>query len=305
MFEIEIMVKSILEEPVCLILNELGIEGCAIYNMSDPLSEDELWDDFDISLPEGMCKVVGYINSDNIEEQIEQIKNRMEEFKAYGIDFEDYGIDVREIIDINWAEEHKKYYQVMYLDDIVVCPSWDVEAIERNQKKKLVILEPGAAFGTGLHESTKMCMKFLNEHVDKGDYVYDIGCGSGILSVLASKLGAEKVIASDIDEVAVDAAKKNIALNQLNNIEVKQGDLLKGYHQKADIMVANIISSILKTMIPQAGQFIRKDGLLILSGILDTQENEIKECLLKNKYGIKEIIREGEWVSIAAVNKEE
>lgn len=303
MFEIEIMVKSIMEEPVCQILNELGIDGCAIYNMSEPLSEDELWDDMDISLPEGMCKVVGYINSDHIEKEIEQIKDRMEEFKIYGIDFEDYGIDVREIMDINWAEEHKKYYQVMYLDDIVVCPSWDVEAINNNKQNKLVILEPGAAFGTGLHESTKMCMKFLNEYVKKGDFVYDIGCGSGILSILAAKLGARKVMASDIDELAVSATRKNAALNQLNNIDVKKENLLDICSEKADIMVANIIASILKKIIPQSKHYIRKDGLLILSGILDMQENEMIEFLLENRYTIKKILREGEWVGIAAVNE--
>jgi ribosomal protein L11 methyltransferase len=305
MFEIEIMVKSMMEEPICLVLNEIGIEGCAIYNTSEPLSEDELWDDMDVSLPEGMCRVVGYIDSNHIENEIQQIKDKIEEFKTYGIDFEDYGIDVREIMDIDWAEEHKKYYQVMYLDDIVICPTWDVRAIERHQGKKLVILEPGAAFGTGLHESTKLCMKFLNKYVNEDDCVYDIGCGSGILSILASRLGARKVVASDIDEIAVSAAKKNAALNQLNNIEVKQENLLKACSHKADIMVANIIASILKKIIPQAKRFIKKGGLFILSGILDTQENEVKECLLENNYIIKEIMQQGEWISIAAINEEE
>jgi ribosomal protein L11 methyltransferase len=191
-------------------------------------------------LPAGMCKVVGYINSDNIDNTADDIKNRIEEFKTFGIDFGAYAIEAREIVDINWAEEHKKYYQTVYLDDIAVVPSWDEEAIKNNKDKKMVILEPGAAFGTGIHESTKMCMKYLNKYVKQGDYVYDIGCGSGILAILSSILGAAHIVASDIDDVAVSAAKKNTALNNISNISVQKGDLLSICDKKADVKAANI-----------------------------------------------------------------
>lgn len=304
MFEIEITVEGMFEEPASQILTEAGAEGCAIYAESEPLSEDEIWDDMNFDLPAGMCKVVGYINSDNIDRTIEQIKNRIEEFKNFGLDFSDYAIDVREIVYINWAEEHKKYYQTVYIDDIAVVPSWDDEALKNNKDKKMIILEPGAAFGTGLHETTKMCMKYLNNYVKQGDLVYDIGCGSGILAILASILGASHIIATDIDDVAVSAAKKNIALNNIANISVQKGDLLSVCDKKADVIAANIIAPILKNMIPQTKQFLKNKSVLILSGILSDQADEISKVLTDNKFTILNTVTEGDWTGIAAENEE-
>lgn len=304
MFEIELTVNGIFEEPASQILTEAGAEGCAIYAESEPLSEDEIWDDMNFDLPEGMCKVVGYINSKNIDKTIVEIKNRIDEFKNFGIDFSDYAIDVREIVDINWAEEHKKYYQTVYINDIAVVPSWDDEAIKNNKDKKMIILEPGAAFGTGLHETTKICMNYLNNYVKQGDIVYDIGCGSGILAILASILKAESVIATDIDEVAVSAAKKNIALNDISNISVQKGDLLSVFDKKADVIAANIIAPILRNMIPLTKQFLKNKSVLILSGILADQADDISKVLTDNKFKILNTITEGDWTGIAAENEE-
>ncbi|NMC57708.1 MAG: 50S ribosomal protein L11 methyltransferase [Eubacteriaceae bacterium] len=304
MFEIEITVDGMFEEPASQILTEAGAEGCAIYAESEPLSEDELWDDMNFDLPEGMCKVVGYINSDNIDKKVDEIKNRIEQFKNFGIDFKDYAIDVREIVDINWAEEHKKYYKTVFIEDIAVVPSWDDEAIKNNKDKKMIILEPGAAFGTGLHETTKMCMKYLNAYVKKGDLVYDIGCGSGILAILASILKADFVVATDIDDVAVSAAKKNIALNNISNISVQKGDLLSVCDKKADVIAANIIAPILKNMIPLTKQFLKDKAVLILSGILADQADDIEKVLTDNKFKILNTVTQGDWTGIAAENEE-
>lgn len=304
MFEIELTVNGIFEEPASQILTEAGAEGCAIYAEGEPLSEDEIWDDMNFDLPEGMCKVVGYIYSDNIDKTIDEIKNRIDEFKNFGIDFGDYAIDVREIVDINWAEEHKKYYQTVYINDIAVVPSWDDEAIKNNKDKKMIILEPGAAFGTGLHETTKICMNYLNNYVKQGDTVYDIGCGSGILAILASILGASHIFATDIDDVAVSAAKKNIALNDISNISVQKGDLLSVCDKKADVIAANIIAPILKNMIPVTKQYLKNKSVLILSGILADQADDISKVLTDNKFKILNTVTEGDWTGIAAENEE-
>jgi len=304
MFEIELTVNSLLEEPASQILSEAGAEGCAIYAKSDPLSEDEIWDGLDYDLPEGMCKVVGYVKCHDTDKIINDIKNRISEFKTFGIDFGTYALEVREIMDINWAEEHKKYYQTVFIDDIAVVPVWDKESLKNIKDKKLIILEPGAAFGTGLHETTKMCMKLLRSYTQKGDIVYDIGCGSGILSILASVLGAKKVTAADIDEIAVSAAQKNAALNKINNITVKKGDMTSVCEDKADIIAANIIASILKDIIPNSKKYLKSNGILILSGILTHQSDDIKQVLNNNKFAIINELAEGDWVSISAKNEE-
>ncbi len=304
MFEIEITVDGMLEEPASQILEEIGAEGCAIYAESEPLSEDEIWDDMQFDLPAGMCKVVGYIKTDSADKSVEDIKSRIAQFKEFGIDFGDYAIEVREIVDIDWAQEHKKYYQTVHIDDIAVVPSWDSQAIKDNKDKKMIILEPGAAFGTGLHESTKICMEYLNKYVQRGSLVYDIGCGSGILAILASILGASDVIASDIDDVAVSASKKNIALNSISNISVQKGDLLSVCDKKADVMVANIIAPILKNMIPLAKQFLKDKSILILSGILADQADDVSKVLTENRFKILNTVTQGDWTGIAAQNEE-
>lgn len=305
MFEIEVTIGALAEEPLCQIFSELGIDSCAIYTHSEKLTEDELWENENILPPDGLCRVVGYTAQENAESLVAQIEEKIAAFADFGFDLGAYTVDVRQIMDIDWAEEHKKYYAIAEIDNMVICPVWDVDTLTEEQKKKLVILlEPGAAFGTGLHETTRMCMRLLHETVKPGIGVFDVGSGSGILSILASKLGAGLVYAGDIDSLAIAAGIKNSALNEVSNITFLEGDFFASFEGKVDLVVANIIVSILKELIPQAKQRLTPGGKMILSGILDTQLKEMDAVLSQNGFVLLKTLQEGQWVSLLAEKKE-
>jgi len=305
MFEIEITIGALAEEPLCQIFSEVGIDSCAIYAHSEKLTEDEIWEAKNLMPPDGLCRVVGYTKEEDTERLVAQIEEKIAAFADFGFELGAYTIDVREIMDIDWAQEHKKYYAVTELDNIVICPLWDKETLTEEQKRKhVILLEPGAAFGTGLHETTRMCMRLLSKTVKAGHSVFDVGSGSGILSILASKLGASHVYAGDSDSLAVAAARKNSVLNEVTNITFFEGDFFASFEGKVDIVVANIILPILKQLTPLANEHLNGGGKLILSGILDTQIEEMTAALTKSGFEITQTLQEGEWIGLLAEKKE-
>lgn len=164
----------------------------------------------------------------------------------------------------------------------------------------MVEMDPGMAFGTGTHETTRMCVKALEKYVKGEDTVFDIGTGSGILSIAAARLGAKHVVGVDLDPVAVDSAKKNVGYNNLSNIEILYGDLMEVVKGKAEIVVANILAPIVMILCDGVKEFINEGGFFIASGILNTQEEMIKEKMEAVGFKIEEVIADGEWVCIVA-----
>ena len=192
--------------------------------------------------------------------------------------------------DKNWKDNWKKYFKIFNISKrIRIVPLWDVSTVSIN--KNDVILEPGMAFGVGTHETTSMCAKLLDKYVKINDEVIDVGCGTGILSIISKKLGAKNVYAIDLDNNAIRATKENIIVNNTLDIKIIEGELKDlDISHKVDIIVVNIIADIIIELIPIFSRYLKKNATIICSGIILSKENEVKEALIKNGFKIKEIL---------------
>ena len=220
-----------------------------------------------------------YVAEDiNINEYISFIKSQLDE---NGIDgkIEVLGTDEEE-----WATAWKKYYKPTHIGHkMVIVPSW--ETYDAKDDEIVIDMDPGMAFGTGTHETTRLCAELLEENIQAGDYMLDVGSGSGILAICASKLGAAKCAACDIDPIAVRTEKENAERNGCDNIDCYVSDLLSDVKnidgRPFDIVTANIVADIIIRLAPGIGAFIRPDGLFIASGIIDEREAEVDAALKK------------------------
>lgn len=205
----------------------------------------------------------------------------------------------------DWAESWKQYYKPIKVGRrLVIVPMW--EKYEPAEGEIPVLMDPGMAFGTGTHETTRLCASLLEEYVTPGCTMMDVGCGSGILAICASKLGAGSCRAYDIDEVAVRIAAENVKDNGLDNIECKKSDLLAqaektegGYH----VICANIVADVIIRMLPDIGAFMSDKTALILSGIIDEREGDVLAALDKNGFNVAKICHENGWCAIAVHKK--
>ena len=285
------------DEIISSILYDLGIENLQIDDYQDVLDfkkNQPYWvviDDEDFVEHDNVIIKAFYeddkVNYDEIEAQIKEFSTNN-------------NIDIqisknKEIEDMDWANEWKKYYEPFYIGNILIKPSWiDIDESDHT----VVEINPGMAFGTGLHETTNLCIEQLQELnlIDK--IVLDIGCGSGILSVVSSKLGAKEVFATDIDPLAIEATLENANLNKISNINAVKGSLLDNVDKKYDVVVANILLNVLDILIPDLPKALKKDGVFICSGLINSQKDNIVNTLEKNDLEIVEISEKGEWISI-------
>lgn len=207
-------------------------------------------------------------------------------------------IETNKIFEEDWANNWKKYYHTFKVNDkIVVKPEW--ENYDLRDGEILINIDPGMAFGTGTHETTKLCMKLIDKYIKKDFVVCDVGTGSGILSILSSRLGAKKVIAIDIDKVSISAAKQNVDLNNLKNIEILEGNLLDKVSEKSDLIISNIIAEVNYDLIPNIVKIIKDDGVFIASGIIESKVDLIKNRLLEYKMEIIDELNENGWYAFA------
>lgn len=285
------------DEIISSILYDLGIENLQIDDYQDVLDfkkNQPYWvviDDEDFVEHDNVIIKAFYeddkVNYDEIEAQIKEFSTNN-------------NIDIqisknKEIEDMDWANEWKKYYEPFYIGNILIKPSWiDIDESDHT----VVEINPGMAFGTGLHETTNLCIEQLQELnlIDK--IVLDIGCGSGILSVVSSKLGAKEVFATDIDPLAIEATLENANLNKISNINAVKGSLLDKVDKKYDVVIANILLNVLDILIPDLPKALKKDGVFICSGLINSQKDNIVNTLEKNNLEIVEISEKGEWISI-------
>ena len=209
---------------------------------------------------------------------------------------------VNDVRDEDWQDNWKEYFKPEKITDrIVIKPSW--ESYKKQSEDEIIIeIDPGAAFGTGKHPTTTMCIKALEKYVEPGkSSVLDVGCGSGILSVAAALLGAGDVLGVDIDPVAVTVAGENAEINGLSDkIKIAEGDLTKGIDYQADIVVANLMADLVIMLSKDVRRHLKKGGYYISSGILEEKKDIVAKAIKKCGFEIVEILCENEWVAIVA-----
>lgn len=304
--EVSVITKSEALEPISGIFYGLGCPNVAIEDPQDLLSRNQgplTWDFADINILEhkGTAAVVKayFSQDDKVDEIVDEVKMGLEELKKMNIEIGEGTVTYKEMHEEDWANNWKQYYKpVKITDKIVIKPIWEEY---KEEKDDLVIeLDPGMAFGTGTHETTRMCIQALDKYVKRNTTVFDVGCGSGILAIAAAKLGAKQVVGVDLDPVAVDSAKENVAFNNLNNIEILEGNLLDVVKGKSDIVVANIIAEIICVLTDDVKKALNEGGLFITSGIIHDRVDMVTDKLKKCGFEVMEINKDGEWNCIVA-----
>ncbi len=220
----------------------------------------------------------------------------VERFSYLGIEAE---ISVEGMREEDWAESWKQYYKPVHLGKITVVPAW--EKYKPSPEEVVIRMDPGMAFGTGTHETTRLVLRLMQNEILGGERVLDMGTGSGILSIAAVKLGAASAAAYDIDPVAVKVARENARDGGCDNITVGVSDLLRGVDLsggKYDICLANIVADIILRMLPDIHNYVKKDGKIILSGIIAPRAEEIREALGKHGYTIIKEENEHDWLAM-------
>ena len=303
--DVTIITSTEAVEAVSAMLYNTGVKGVSILDPLDLIFRRDHttdWDYFDETIIDtnGGVVVKGYYKKDEkFEGYLEEIKIGVNKLPEFGLDKGLGTVTANMVNEEDWENNWKKYYKPIKVGEkIVIKPIW--EDYSKNPEEIIVELDPGMAFGTGTHETTRMCIKALERHVNSDSTVFDIGTGSGILSIAAAKLGAKKTIGVDLDPVAVESAKQNVSYNDLNNIEIVYGDLMEVVKGKANIVIANIMADIIMFLTEQVKEFIVEGGYFISSGIILSKKDEVINKLTQCGFKIEEINIEGEWVCIVA-----
>lgn len=302
---------TVAEDIIISMLDDLGVEGAQIEDRV-PLSEDELAGMFVDIMPsvgedDGKAFVSFYLDAacDN-DELIESIKKELDDMRQW-LDIGSCNITMSTTEDEDFINNWKKYFHQFYIDDILFIPSW--EKAENPDHKGLTIhIDPGTAFGTGMHETTQLCIRALRKYVTKGCKVLDVGTGSGVLSILAYKFGAGSITGTDLDECSKPAVADNMAANDLGDAgfrliignliddENVQKEVGGGY----DIVVANILAEVLIPLLPEGIKCLKPGGIYIMSGIIDDKEEAVVNACRENGLEVLEVCEQGEWCNVIA-----
>lgn len=294
-------------EPISNILHEAGASGVVI---EDPQDLVKTWDTTfgeiyqlnpDDYPQEGVIiKAYLHVNS-FLGEAVDGIKEAINNLLVFDIDIGLNKVLVSEVNEDEWATAWKKYYKpVKVSNKITITPTWE-EYTPVSTDEVIIELDPGMAFGTGTHPTTVLCLQAIEKKMNTGDYVVDVGTGSGVLSIAAAKLGATKVAAYDLDEVAVKSAKLNAKLNNVQEIvSVKQNNLLDNVKGPVNLIVANILAEVIVRFTDEAYQLLKPGGIFITSGIIKGKKDEVKTALIKSGFIIEETVQMEDWISIIA-----
>ena len=300
------------EDIISAMLGELGIEGVEIEN-NVPLSEEEAGDmfiDFPPELPpdRGESLVSFYLEADGDNTRIlEQVRAALEEQRGY-MDIGSGTITGSQTEDIDWINNWKQFFHAFTIGNILIKPTW--EAVEEADEDKIRIeIDPGISFGTGRHETTRLCILQLQKYMKGGSRVLDIGCGSGILSITALKLGASAIVGIDIDENCIRSSMENMQVNRLDPSRASfyTGNLITDAELRRqtgtgsfDLVTANILADVIIPMAPLVWTCLKHGGVFITSGIIDFREQEVRQALETAGMRILETNYDGEWVNITA-----
>ena len=300
------------EDIVSSMLADLGIEGVQIEDKI-PLTEQDKEQMFvdilpDIPDDDGTAYLTFYLDEEeDVAPVLMNVRKELEDMRAF-LDVGECTIEESETEDVDWVNNWKQYFHQFYIDDILVIPSW--EKVKPEDSDKMVIhIDPGTAFGTGMHETTQLCIRALKKYVTSETKILDVGCGSGILGMLALKFGAKHSLGTDLDPCAIDATHENMEVNGIrkDQYEVMIGNIIDdtavqdavGY-EKYDIVAANILADVLVPLTPVIIHQMKPGAVYITSGIIEDKENVVVEAVKAAGLEVLEVNHQGEWVSVVA-----
>ena len=304
--------RSEVEDIVTSTLADVGIEGVEIQD-KQPLTESDKQQMFvdimpDIPDDDGIAYLNFYLDVDEDKEKVlADVRAALAEMQEF-LDLGECTIIESETEDKDWINNWKQYFKQFYVDDILIIPSWE-EVKPEDRDKMIIHIDPGTAFGTGMHETTQLCIRQLKKYVTKDTELLDVGTGSGILSIIALKLGARHAVGTDLDPCAVPAVEEN---KEVNGIPVEAFDMMIGNiiddkevqdrvgYEKYDIVTANILADVLVPLTPVIVHQMKPGAVYITSGILDVKEEVVKEAVVAAGLEVVEVTHQGEWVSVTA-----
>lgn len=300
------------EDIVSSMLADLGIQGVEIEDRI-PLTQSDKEQMFVDILPEigaddGVAYLSFYLEEDEDKEQIlADVKRELEEMSAY-VDVGECTIEESQTEDVDWVNNWKQYFHQFYVDDILIIPSWE-DVKPEDEDKMIIHIDPGTAFGTGMHETTQLCIRQIRKYVTDQTRILDVGCGSGILGMLALKFGAAYSVGTDLNPCAIAATHENMEVNGIprDRYEVMIGNIIDdkaiqdrvGY-ECYDIVAANILADVLTQLTPVIVNQLKPGGIYITSGIIDDKEQTVVEAVKAAGLEVLDVTYQGEWVCVTA-----
>ena len=300
------------EDIVSSMLADLGIEGVQIEDKI-PLTESDKEQMFvdiapDAEEDDGIAYLSFYLDPEDDKDAIlANVKRELQDMASY-VDVGACEIEESQTEDVDWVNNWKKYFHQFHVDDILIIPSW--EEVQPEDSDKMVIhIDPGTAFGTGMHETTQLCIRQIRKYVTPNTRILDVGCGSGILGMLALKFGASYSVGTDLDPCAIEATHENMEVNGISRdqYEIMIGNIIddpevqdKVGYEAYDIVVANILAPVLVELTPVIVNQMKKGGIYITSGIIDDKEQMVVDAVKKAGLEVLEVTYQGEWVSVTA-----
>ena len=300
------------EDIVSRMLMDLGIQGVEIEDKV-PLTQSDKEQMFVDILPEteaddGVAYLSFYLEEDEDKEKVlADVRAELQDMASY-LNVGACTIEESQTEDVDWVNNWKQYFHQFYVDDILIIPSWE-EVKPEDSDKMVIHIDPGTAFGTGMHETTQLCIRQIRKYTTPETTILDVGCGSGILGMLALKFGAKYSVGTDLDPCAIEATYENMEVNGINKdmYEVMIGNIIddkdvqdKVGYGKYDIVVANILADVLVALTPVIVDQLKDGGIYITSGIIDDKEETVVEAVKAAGLEVLEVTYQGEWVSVTA-----
>ena len=301
------------EDLISSMMQDAGMEGIEIEDKV-PLSQrdkEQMFVDILPDAPEddGVAYISFYLEPEDDQAQmLERVREGLDEIRSWGVDVGEGTIAASETEDKDWINNWKEFFHQFYVDDILIKPSWE-EVQPEDRDKLLIQIDPGTAFGTGMHETTQLCIRQLRKYLTPETVLLDVGTGSGILSIISLKLGAKHAVGTDLDPCALEAVKENMEVNGIDpaSFEMLIGNIISekevqdrvGYGCY-DIVVANILAEVLVPLTPVILSQLKPGGIYITSGIIDDKEDLVVKTVKDCGLTVLEVTHQGEWVSVTA-----